>query len=173
MAAWDLRVEGIVLGLDRPALARIPVAREALGDEAGHAQLARGGQQRVGALGPQPVRRRERLIEVAREASVLERRGLVDDRLRLCLGHGPADRARVEQVERERRRVHRHDRLGVAGRAVGADHLVPAVDQLPREPQADRTARSHHQYAHVRSSVRSHPAAVGGLARMTRGDGGT
>jgi hypothetical protein len=53
------RVERVVLGLDRPALAGIAVAGIALGDDlaAAHARGAGGGQQDVGAFGPGPGRR--------------------------------------------------------------------------------------------------------------------
>jgi len=65
-------IERVVLGLDRPAVARGPEAGEALGDEAVDARLAGGREQRVGALGPQPVRLREGAVEIAREGQLCE-----------------------------------------------------------------------------------------------------
>src|SRR5215208_1852297 len=91
-------IERVVLGLDGPALARVPVAGEALRDEPVDARLARGREQRVGAFRPQPVRLRERAVEIAREIQLRQGRGLVDDRVRLGLEHCLAHGARVEQV---------------------------------------------------------------------------
>ncbi len=100
-------VERIVLGLDRPALARVAVVGEALGDEPAHACLTRGGQQRVGAFGPKPVGRREGAVEVPAEARIRQSGRLVDDRLGLGFQDGRAHGARVKQVERDRFRPER------------------------------------------------------------------
>jgi hypothetical protein len=89
-------VEAVVLGLDRPALARVPRAGEALGDEPAHARLACGGQQCVGALDPQPVGLRERAVEVPGEAHIRQSGRLMDDRVGPAFEHGLADGARVE-----------------------------------------------------------------------------
>src|SRR6266542_6268125 len=122
---------------------------EALGEEAGHACLARGGQERVGALAPKPVGLREAAVEVPGEAHIRQRGCLVDDRVGLGFEHGLAHGARVEQVERDRLRPERPYTLGVSRRPEGADHLVPPVDQLRNEPAADRTARPSDEDSHV------------------------
>jgi hypothetical protein len=69
-AFWRLWIERILLGLHRPALARVPHAGEALGDEAGHACLPCGGQQSVSPFCPQPVGLPEAAVEVPREAGI-------------------------------------------------------------------------------------------------------
>jgi len=61
-ARQGVGVEGIVFGFDHSALARIPIAGEALGDEPADACLARGSQQRVSALRSQAVGLREGAI---------------------------------------------------------------------------------------------------------------
>jgi hypothetical protein len=69
-------VERIILGLDRPALARVPtVGRDALSDEAAHARFACGGEQVVGAFSAQPVGLGESAIEVSAEAHIRHRGG--------------------------------------------------------------------------------------------------
>ena len=165
-------VERIVLGLDRPALARVADAGVALGDEPAHARLARGGEQRVGALGPKPVGLREAAVEVLEVAQIGQSGRLVDDRVGLGLEDGLAHGARVEQIERDRLRPERPHALGVAGRPGGADHLVPSIDQLGDEPGADRTARSCDEDSHRCSPSRSHRLGFRGSTAMTQRDGG-
>ena len=149
-------IEGVVLGLDQTALARGPEAGEALRDEPADARLARGREQRVGALGPQPVRLRERAVEVAREGQVRQGRRLVDDRVRRGLEHGPAHGRAIEQIERDRLGAERPEVLRLLGRPRGADHLVASLDELGDQPGADRTARSCNEYSHwVAPSVTS------------------
>ena len=141
-------VERIILDLDRPAHPRVAVAGEALRDEPVHACLARGGQQRIGALGPQPVGRPEAAVQAPAEADPRQGGRLMDDRIRLGLQDGLADRARVEQVQRDRLSPERPHPVGVARRPVSADHLVPAVDELSDEPGTDRTARPRDEDSH-------------------------
>ena len=52
-------------------------------------QLARGGQERLGALPPEPVGLREAAVEVPGEADVSEGGRLVDDRVGLGREHAP------------------------------------------------------------------------------------
>ncbi len=110
-----LGVERIVLRLDRAALAHVPEAGEALGDEPAHACVTRGGQERVGALDSEPVRLRERPVQVLGELHVRQGGRLVDDRVRLgledCLAHG----IRVEQVEHDGFRAERTNSICVFG----------------------------------------------------------
>jgi hypothetical protein len=54
------------------------------------------------------------------------------------LAHGP----RIEQIERQRLRPERPYTLRVAGRPVGADHLVASIGQLGDKPGADGAARA-------------------------------
>ena len=58
----------------------------------------------VGALGAQPVRERERLLEPT-QVDRAEGGHLVDDHLRLGLGDGPGDRLGVEAVGGHRGRA--------------------------------------------------------------------
>src|SRR6266536_4485971 len=138
------RVERILLGLDRSALTRVPVAGEALGDEAVDAGCLRGGEQRVGALGTQPVGLGEAAVEVLEVVQAGQRSCLVDDRVRFGLDDGLAHRGRVEEVEHDRLRTQRarrseakphwysgreslrrrsamNGRFGLAGAPAGAD----------------------------------------------------
>jgi hypothetical protein len=169
------RVERILLGLDRPALARVAVAGETLGDEPAHACLTGGGQQRIGALGPEPVGGRETTVEAPGEAHIRQGRRLVDDRPGLGVQDGRAHGARVEQVERDRLGPERPDPLRVPGRPEAADHLVSLIDELGNEPGADRTARSHDEDPHrVPPCVRApgHIRRLPGSQVMTPGDAG-
>ncbi|HEY6775104.1 MAG TPA: hypothetical protein VI122_01185 [Thermoleophilaceae bacterium] len=118
------------------------------GDEPAHVRLLRGGQQRVGALGPKPIRLREGAVEVPGEAHIRQSGRLVDDRVRLGFEDGLPHGARIEQIERDRLRPQRPYRVGVSGRPEGADHLVPSIDQLRNEPGADGTARPSNEDSH-------------------------
>jgi hypothetical protein len=142
------RVERIVLGLDQPALARVSVAGEALGDEAAHACFACGGEQRVRALDAKPVRLGEAAVEVLEVAQVGERGRLVDDRIGPGGGNRLADGRRVEQVENDRLRPERAQAFGSVGRTGGADHLVASKHELGDEPGADRAARPCDEDSH-------------------------
>jgi hypothetical protein len=86
---------------------RVAETREALGDEPGHACIAGGGQEGVGALASKPVGLGEALVEVLGEPHIRESGRLVDDRVGLGLEHSVAHRARVEQIERDRVRAER------------------------------------------------------------------
>jgi hypothetical protein len=162
-------IERVVLGLDRPALALGPEAGEALGDEPVDPRLARGRDQRVGALGPQPVRLRERAVEVAGEVQVRQGRRLVDDRVRRGLDHGPADGRTIEQIERDRLSAERPYVFGFLSRRRGADHLMASGDKLGDQPGADRTARSCNEDLHRVSPLVPSPASRGSTA-MTHPD---
>jgi hypothetical protein len=119
-----------------------------LGDEPAYAGLGRGGQQRVGALGPEPVGGGEAAVQVPGEAHIRQGGRLVDDRL----GPGPQDGlargAGVEQVERDGLGAERPHPLGVSCRPEGSDNLMTLTDELRNEPGADSTARPHDQNSH-------------------------
>jgi hypothetical protein len=74
---------------------RIAVVGEALGDEPAHACLARRGQQRVGALGPKLVRRREGAVEAPAETGIGQGSCLVDDRVGPGVEYGLANRGLI------------------------------------------------------------------------------
>ena len=94
------------------ALPEVPVGRKALRDEPAYARLSCGRQQRVGALGPQLVRLGKGLVEATAELRLRERRGLVNDRIRLALEHGLAHCVRVKQVNPDRLRAERSQQFG-------------------------------------------------------------
>jgi hypothetical protein len=142
------RVERIVLALDRPAVAGVAHAREALRDEAGDAGLARGGEQGVGAFRAEPVRRREGAVEVPPEARVRERGRLMDDRVGLRFQDGVSHGGGIEQIEHDRLGAERPYTVGTSRRRGGTDHLVPSSDQLGDEPGADRPARTYDEDTH-------------------------
>jgi hypothetical protein len=76
----------------------------ALDDELADAHFARGGEQVVGAFGPQPIRLGEGAVEMLQVAAANPRqRGrLMDDRVGLGGGDRLALRPRVERVEHGR-----------------------------------------------------------------------
>jgi hypothetical protein len=143
-----IRVERVILGLDRAALADVRPAGVALDDEAPRAGGLRCGEQGVGALRAKLVRDRELLVEAAEVAHVRERAHLVDDHVRLGACNDLPDLERVEAVH--------HDRLGAqcaqlfelllaSGRG---NHLVAPLHQLRHEPPSDRTACSCDEDSH-------------------------
>ena len=153
-------IERIGFGLDRSALPQVAVGREALPDETTHAGRSGRGQERVGSLGAQPVRGREDLVHVPAELDVRQRRGLMDDRIRLAVQHGLAHCPRVEQVELHRFGAKRFQPRPAGRRVVGADHLVPGVNQLRNEAASERAAGSgnedsHRGFPYLRSRGRS------------------
>jgi len=79
---------------------------------------------------------------------VRERGRLVGDRVRSGGEDRRAHGAGVEQVEPDRLGAERPHPLSAAGRPMGADHLVPALDQLRDEPGADRPARPCDEDSH-------------------------
>jgi hypothetical protein len=87
--------------------------------------------------------------------------GLVGDRVRLGREDGLAHGTRVEQVELDRLRPERAYGVCLAGRAVGADHLVPSVDELGYEPAPDGAAGAGDENSH--GFLLSQIVAVGGL----------
>ncbi len=141
-------VDRVGLGLDQPALARVQVGREALGHEPAHAGVGGRGQQRVGALGPQPVGDGEGLVQVAAEADAGQRGGLVHDRLRPGGEHGRAHGGRVEQVEPDRFSAERFQHPGAGRGVMGAGHLVPGVDELADQVAPERAAGARHEDSH-------------------------
>jgi hypothetical protein len=98
----------------------------------------------------------------------------MDDRVGPAFEHGLANGARVEQVEGDRLPAECPYTLGVSGRPRGADHLVPALDQLSDEPASDRAARSCDEDSHrvLLFGIGVTSPASGGSTCMTRCDKG-
>ena len=131
---WNRRrVERIFLGLDRPALAGVRPAGEALGHEAADIDVARGCEQRVGAFGAEAVGLRKRLVGVLEVGQAAERGRLVDDRFGSDGRHGLLHGARVEQVEHDRLGAQGSQAVGLRRRAGAADDVVAALDELRDE----------------------------------------
>ena len=156
-------IERVVLALHGSALARVAVVRVALGEEPAHARLAGGGEQRVGPLGPQPVRLMEAAVEVLEVAQVCQRRRLVNDRLGLGFEHRLAHRAGVKQVEGDRLRAERPHAVAASRRPERAGHLVASIDQLGNEPGADRTARACNEDSHRELLLVCHIVWISGV----------
>jgi hypothetical protein len=153
------RVERILLGLDRPAGARVGVIpSHALRDEPPHADRLPGRQQVVGALGAQPVGHREVAVEVA-GVHLADRGQLVDDRLRLGARYRLGHLVGRERVGDDRHSAHlaQHRLLGRAARH--AVHLMPRRDQPRHQLPADRASRSCHKHSH-RSAPRRGPPST-------------
>jgi hypothetical protein len=93
------------------------------------------------------------------EPQVGEGGRLVDDRVGLGFEDRPADGVRVEDVEGDRLGAQRPEPVTVG--PVGADHLVPAIDELSDEPGADGAARSCYEHSHRAVSFRSGHIARG------------
>ena len=142
------RIDRVGLGLDRAALARVQVGREALRHEPAHACFPGGGQQRVGSLGAQAVGGGEGLVQAAAERDVGQRRGLMHDRVGPGLQHGPAHGTRVEQVEPDRLGAQRGQQRRAVRRVVSADHLVPGFNQLRYQMAPECAARPGHEDSH-------------------------
>ena len=87
---------------------------------------ARRGQQVVRALGAQPVRQLEALLEAA-EVDAGQRGQLMDDRVRLRLRHGGHDRVAVERVEHDRLGAQIPDQARLCLAASGADDLMAVL----------------------------------------------
>ena len=97
------RVEGILLALHRPTGAHVRgVAPDPLRDKPLHSDRLAGGEQIVGSLGPQPVRQRERAVEMTHVGGA-DRGQLVHDDIRLRLGDSPRDLVGIEGVRDHRR----------------------------------------------------------------------
>ena len=100
-----MRVERIVLGLHRTALARVRPPGEALGDEPAGTGLDRAGEQVVRAVGPKPVGEHELAVELPRIAAQTGQRGeLMDHDLGRGVPNGAYDGVTIERVA--------HNRLG-------------------------------------------------------------
>ena len=100
-APGGMGIQGILLGLDRAAVAAVVPARIALGDEPPRAGGLRRGEEVLGAGGPQLVGRREPAIEVLEVGRPREGTHLVNDRLRLRSGDGLADTGGIEPVDHD------------------------------------------------------------------------
>jgi hypothetical protein len=161
--ATGVRIERVVLALDRAALAGVAVGHVALGDEPAGARFARGREQVVGPFAAEPVRLGEGAIEMLEVAAAdaRQRGRLIDDRVGPGGGNRLAHCPRVERVEHSRLGSEPAQPLCLLGRAGAADHLVAALQQLGDEPAADRTARPYHEDSH-RSLL-----FVGGLRAST------
>src|SRR6185312_6482324 len=103
----------------------------------------------------------EDLVEVPGEGDVRQRGRLVRDRVGVRPDDGLAHGARVEEVELHRLRSERPYPVGATGRVEGADHLVPALDQLRHQPGADRAACSCYEDPHFDTPCVTSPAFRG------------
>ena len=141
-------VERVGLGLDRAAAADGGPAGERLRHDPAGARRERRGEQVLGALGPQPVRGRERAVEVARELEVAERGELVDDDVRPRLGDGREHRVAVERVGDHGGRAGRAQRARPRGRAGHADDVVAVGDEPADQRGADCAGGACDEDAH-------------------------
>ena len=120
-----VRVQRVGLGLDRAAGALARPAGERLRDQ----QLAvRRRQQVLGALGPQPVREREGLVDVA-HVDAGQRGHLVDDHVGVRGLDRGLDGGGVEAVHDLRRGAERAQLAGLGLGAGGAGDGVAVGDQ--------------------------------------------
>ena len=115
---------------------------DALRDHALDVGGARGGNQVARALDAQPRIARKAFLVLRRAGRESEIGELMNDRLR----RRRLDRARkglgVEHVDHHRLGAERAQRVGLFGRARGADHRMAGGTQQRRQPAPDRPARS-------------------------------
>src|SRR5262249_13639755 len=73
----------------------------------------------------------------------------MDDRLGPGVQHRLADRARVEQVERDRFCAERANKLRACRRHMRTDHLMTGIDELWNEAAAEGAARTCDEDSHL------------------------
>ncbi len=137
-----VRVERILLVLDRAALSDVRPAGEALRDEALYARGLGCAEQVVGSSRAQLVGAREVPVEVPEVAHVRERRHLVDDDVRFRPSDRLAHLERVQSIEQDRLGSERPQARGLVGAACGGDDVVSVCGELRHEPLPDRTCRA-------------------------------
>src|SRR5262249_31761319 len=74
---------------------------------------------------------------------------VMDDRVGRGVQHRLADRARVEQVERDRFCAERAHKLPACRRDVRTDNLMTGIDQLWNETAAEGAARTCDEDSHL------------------------
>jgi hypothetical protein len=144
-------IEGIGLGLHRPARAGVPPTRIALRHEAPCPHGAAGGQEMVRRLGTQSVGHREEAVGVPHIHRPGQRRELMDDHLRLGLAHHPSHGIGIESVGDNRPRPQRPQPI-LLRRGPGHGHnLVASGDQLGDQLCAQRTRSPGNENLHGNS----------------------
>ena len=124
-----------------------------LDDEPSYAGSLGSGEQVVGALGAEPVRQREAVVELLEVDPALQRRHLVYDDLRADRLHRSFHRGSVEAVREDDARPVR-PQPGRAGlRPDHPGHLVPGRDQLRHQRPAQSAGRTCYQRPSCQSSV--------------------
>src|SRR5262245_37579826 len=73
----------------------------------------------------------------------------MDDRVGPGVQHRLADRARVEQVERDRFCAERANKLRACRRHVRTDHLMTGIDQLWNETATEGATRTCDEDSHL------------------------
>jgi hypothetical protein len=141
-------VQRIVLGLHRAPRAGEDCRCVALGHEAARAHGAAGGEQVIGALGPQAVGLGEVTREVAQVERVRDGGELVHDRLGLGCGDGLGHRLGVERVADHRPPAQLANQLLLGLAAGHARDLVSALDQAGKQLPAKCTRRSCEEDPH-------------------------
>lgn len=125
-----------------------------------HACRARGGQQRIGTVGPKPDGRSEGAVEFPREPGIGQSGRLLDDHVGSGFEDSVEDGVRVEQVQRHRVSAGSPQTLGLLRSPEGTDHLVTLSDELRNELAAYGAARPGNEYAHgvlLQSSLSQSP----------------
>ena len=143
-----MRVQWVLLGLDRAAGAYVGPAGVALGDEAAGAGALRRPQEVFGAGRPQAVGELEPAVEVTQVAVAAQSRHLVNDDLRPREVKRRVDRAPVEAVHDDSLRAQALDRKQALRGAGGRGDLVPRFDQLRQETHADRPSPARDEDLH-------------------------
>ena len=143
-------IQAILFGLDRSPLARVGPAGVALRDQPADARGARRRDQVVGAARAQQVGGGEDAVEVLEVARPRQRRRFMDDGIGPRRADGRLHRLGVEKIDHHRPGAQRPQalRLFTAGRAHGADDVMPALPELGDQPLSDRAGRAADEYLH-------------------------
>jgi hypothetical protein len=105
----------------------------------------------VDTLGAQAVGHRGDAVgvtDVSQARLTLQGGELVDDHLRLGLGHGTGHRVGIERLRHNRPSAQSPQHVAPGRRASHADHIVAGGGQLADELSADRTSRSGDEHFH-------------------------
>ncbi|MGB0091610.1 MAG: hypothetical protein WBP81_03625 [Solirubrobacteraceae bacterium] len=150
-------IEGIGLGLHRPACAGESESPEALRHEPPCPHGAAGGQETILRLGTQPVghRRRERALgvpHVPRGQLPGQRRELMHDHLGLGGRHRLGDRVGVQSVGHDRARSQTAHQVLLRCAPGHPDHLVASRHELRDERSAENARGARYKDLHDCSS---------------------
>jgi len=118
-----------------------------LGHEPSHPHGLPGGQEVIGARGPQAVGQGEVPVEVT-QVQRSDRGQLMDDHVGLHRTHSLRDLVGIERVgdHRHRAQLGEHRRIGLAARH--AMHLMTSGSQTRHQVLSDRSGRSCHKHLH-------------------------